>query len=214
MKRYIAAFVLLLSITVSAEDHDWDLKRDRDGVQVYTRDVEGSKFKSVKSTMMVETSLGALVALVRDSAACRDWAAHCKKAEDVEVISETELFVYTLNDLPWPVADRDAVTHVAWKQDPNDQSVTMTAIVVSSKLPKTKGVVRLTYGVTSWQFTPVGEKTVEVSSRAHLDPEGATPAWLSNRLLVGAPFETMIAMREIAQSTRYDNSQFQFLTEP
>ncbi len=218
MLRYAPCLLILCLLggvqTAIAADFEWTLERDREEVQVYTRPVDDSKFKAVKSTMTITASLGELVALVRDSSACSDWAALCKKAEKLEIVSETELYVYTLNDLPWPVSDRDAIAHVVWSQNPTDLSVTMNATVVSDKLPKNKGIVRLAYGVTSWVFTPVGDGRVEVVSRAHLDPGGVTPAWLTNRLLVDSPFDTMVAMREVTQSGRYANSSFEFLSEP
>ena len=213
MPRY-AICLLLLAQSAVANDDDWVLERDRDGIQVYTRVVEESDFKAIKSVMTITASLGELVALVRDSAACPQWAALCVKAGDLEVVSETELYVHTLNDLPWPVADRDAVAHVLWSQNPTDLSVTMSATVVSDKLPIEKGVVRLSYGVSSWQFIPRGMGKVEIVSRAHIDPGGATPAWLSNRLLVNSPFDTMVGMREMANTDRYENSSFEFLSEP
>ena len=47
-----------------------------------------------------------------------------------------------------------------------------------------------------------------------IDPEGATPAWLTNRLLVGAPFETMAAMRTLLASGRYNDASVPWITEP
>ena len=210
----ICLLVLAVAHSAVANDHNWVLTRDRDGIQVYTRVVENSKFKAVKAVMTITASLGELVALVRDAAACTDWAALCAKAELVEILSETEGYVYTLNDLPWPISDRDVVAHVLWSQSPTDLAVTMSATVVSGKLPIEEGVVRLSYGVISWQFIPVGMGKIEIVSHAHLDPGGVTPAWLTNRLLVDSPFDTMVGMREMTNADRYKNSSFEFLSEP
>lgn len=221
MKRFICLLVLCLTFAdhADADDHDWELVRDRDGIAVYTKPVAGSKFKAVKSTMTMQTTLSELAALVRDSAACSEWADLCKKAEVIESVSETELYVYTYNDLPWPVSDRDAIAHVIWSQEPEHGTVTMTANLVdgntpSNKVPETKGTIRLKYGKTSWEFKPLGAGQVAVTSRAHVDPEGATPAWLTNRLLVGSPYDTMRAMRKIIRTGRYRGAKFEFLSEP
>ena len=76
--------------------------------------MEGSKNKAVKATAKVEATISELVALVMDSSACPDWTALCKESRVVEQVSDTELYVYTINDVPWPVSDRDAVAHVGW----------------------------------------------------------------------------------------------------
>ncbi len=195
--------------------NQWQQERDRNGISVHTKSVEGSPYRAVKAVMRVNASLSELVALVQDSTACKDWAAHCKSSEIVAQQSPTEMLVYTLNDLPWPVANRDAVTRVVWQQDPETLTVTMSAkIVAEESVPKKKGAVRLQQGVTSWEFAPAGEGQVQVISKAHIDPEGATPAWLTNQLLVGAPFDTMAAMRKLVESGAYAQAKVGFIAEP
>ena len=193
---------------------EWELQRDRDGIQVYTRAVENSKFKAVKSVMTMDSSLTELAALVRDAQACPEWADLCKEARVIEEVSDTEMYVYTYNDLPWPVSDRDAVAHVTWTQDPQTLAVEMSAIVVADKLPKERGAVRLTYGVTGWTFTPTESGQIAIESRAHVDPAGATPAWLTNRLLVDSPFTTMQSMRDVINTGRYADTTLEFIKEP
>ncbi len=195
-------------------DIDWELRSDKADIQVYTGDVEGSKFKAVKANMKMEASLGEVVALIKDLQACPDWAELCKLSEHLEVVSETELSVYTLNDLPWPVSDRDAIAKILWSQNPQTLAVVMEAIVTAEGKPPRKGAIRLEYGVTGWTFTPLGNGRIAVESRAHLDPGGATPAWLTNRLLVDAPHQTLSNMRKIVSSKKYTGSTFEFLLEP
>lgn len=195
-------------------DIEWDLRSDKEDIQVYTGDVDGSKLKAVKAFMEIETSLAEIVALVRDPEACPDWAELCKLSEHIEVTSETQMLVYTLNDLPWPVSDRDAIAQIQWSQDPQTLRVEMSAIVTPEGKPPRKGTIRIGYGVTGWSFTPLGNGKVAVESLAHLDPGGATPAWLTNRLLVDAPHQTLSNMREILRSKKYAGSTFDFLTEP
>lgn len=219
LQRLLLAFsVLGLGASALAEDAldlPWELKRDRDGIAIYTAVVPDSKHKAVRSVMMLEgVRLSELTALVRDPDACPDWADLCKRAEVVETVSETEMYVYTLNDLPWPVTDRDAIAHVRWAQDAETGAVTMRASLVPDKLPVTDGTIRIQYGETSWTFMPQDDGRVEVASFAHIDPSGATPAWLTNRLLVDSPHTTNTAMRAIIDSDRYDNASFNFITEP
>ncbi|MEM7077443.1 MAG: START domain-containing protein [Pseudomonadota bacterium] len=215
----LAFYALGLSGPASAQTVDdvaaeWELKRDRDGIAVFTTPVAGSKFKAVKATMTVESSLNALVALVQDTGACPEWAAHCKAAEVIDQVNDQEMFVYTLNDMPWPVSDRDAVAHVRWQQDPETLQIVMSATLAPDKAPRVKGNVRLTYGETSWEFAPAQDGQVIVTSRAHIDPGGATPAWLTNRLLVDAPFDTLRGMRSLLATGRYAELEYDFVTEP
>lgn len=205
---------LLASPLTHAQTFDWEVERERNGITIATSKVAGSKFKAVKATMQLETTLTQLVALVQDAEACPEWAALCKKAQVIESMSPTEMYVHTLNDLPWPVSDRDAVAHVIWTQHPETLAVTMTATVDGDKIPKRKKAIRITYGKTSWTFTPMEDGEVRVESLAHIDPAGATPAWLTNQLLVDSPYDTMRDMRKLVQTGRYAASSFDFIIEP
>ena len=216
----VPACLVLCGISVFASqpgwaqpsESDWSLARDKNDIQIYTAPIEGSKHKAVKTSMRLQgTSLHALTALIQDADACSEWADLCKDARVLEAQSNTDLYVYTLNDLPWPVSDRDAIAHVTWQQDPDTLEVSMHATLAPDKLPKTKGVIRLVEGSTSWKLIPEEDGIIRVESYAHVDPAGATPAWLTNRLLVDSPYTTNVALRELIATGRYDDAHFDFI---
>lgn len=212
--RLLAALLLItFSVPLLADEGGWELKRDRDGIAIYTRAVEGSSYRAVRATMRIASTASAAVALILDTDACSEWADLCKESRVFEQVSDTEMYVYTLNDVPWPVSDRDATTHVLWQQDPQSGAVTMTATIVSDKLPETPKAVRLAEGTTSWTFQPLPGGQLDVVSRAHIEPGGAIPGWLSNRLLVNSPFTTMAGMRAMLLSGRYDDVDIAFLSD-
>lgn len=210
-----ALLLALVGVALAEEGEsfraDWEPQRDKDGIAILTGPVAGSPFKAVRSVMTLEAPVAQLVAIIRDTAGCSDLSKLCKKAYEHEVVSETELFVYNLNDLPWPVADRDALTHVRWSMAPDSGVVTMVARVVGDILPANKRVVRLTYGETRWILTPKENGQIEVVSESHIDPEGRVPAWITNRLLLDEPFKTMQNLRSVVASGRHKDARFDFL---
>ena len=216
-----AFFVTAVSLTTAATlllanpswaesaDTEWELRRDRDGVQVYTRAVEGSSHKAVQATMTVPYKVSELVALVMDVNACPKWAALCKESRVAESVSPAEAYIYTYNDLPWPVTDRDAIAHVQWRLL-DGGGANMQATIVDEKVPHKKRTIRLTTGITSWDFVPNADGGTDVISYAHLDPGGAVPAWLTNMLLVDSPFDTMVGMRDLAATGKYQDAPIPF----
>ncbi len=121
MKPFLRHFVLvILSVTLmlpafslsSDSVNEWSFKRDRDGIQVFTRRVESSKHKVMKATMSIQAPVHAAVAPVRDTDASAEWAVLCKESYEDEVLSETELNVYTYNNIPWAVSDGDTLAQV------------------------------------------------------------------------------------------------------
>jgi len=215
----VLSVLYFLSLGLSAQPFDdelkWNLRRDRSGIKIFTAKVEGSKFRAVSASMMVDGKVESLVELVSDLENCPNWAAMCKRASLEKRISPAESYVHTVNDLPFPVRDRDVLAHVRWQRDSATGTVTMSSQAVSGdglevSLPKVKGVVRVTKANTGWFFTPQGDGTVLVQSFAHVDPNGPIPAWIVNRLLIGSPFKTMKRMREIIEQGGYADAQLAF----
>jgi hypothetical protein len=201
-------------LALAAENLDWSEVRQEKSITVSVRDVAGSKHRAVRTQMTIPASLNALVGLIDDTSACPELAKLCQRASVHEQISETERYVYSYNNIPWPVSDRDALAHVTWQQDPADLTVTMLAVPTDGILAETKKAVRIIDGVTSWTFKPLSDGQVHVISEAHIDPRGPVPAWLTNMLLIDAPFETMISLRDIIKTGRYDDKRFDFIQEP
>lgn len=216
LNRCLSMGLCLLVMSSWASADDWELKKDRDGIQIYTRSVEGSKFKQVKATGLYDVRLSSMVALIRDGSSCTRWADLCKEVRLLDTISDTEQIVYNFNDIPWPVKDRDAITRVLWEQDADTLAVTMRATAIESDLvPASKKAVRLSDAETSWVLTPQANGSLEITSIAHIDPAGPTPAWMTNLMLVDSPYKTMISIREeFAETDRYEGVTFPFVQEP
>lgn len=200
--RLLMALLLVIATGPARAEADWRLERENDGISVWTRAVEGSNHRAVRARMVVDTPIMELVALIRDTQACPEWAEFCAASHVHESVSEAEAYIYTLNDMPWPVTDRDALSHVLWTADASTGAVRMDAVATGGRLEPKPGAVRLTEASTSWSFTPT-EGGVLVESEAHVDPAGPIPAWITNRLLVDAPMKTMQKLRDVAATGRY-----------
>ena len=193
-------------------EYEWHLKRDRDGIQVYVSKVADSKFKAMRAHMTVETSVRSLVALITDLENCHQWASTCKHAYIMERFSPTESIVYSHNNLPFPVRDRVAYSRVNWTIDADKGAVVMRSYALSDgQYGVRKGVIRVTDAMSEWRFTPQVDGKVLVESFVHADPNGAIPAWLTNLLMVDAPFDTMRQVRKLALTEKYQQAQVPFL---
>lgn len=194
---------------------DWQLRRDRDGIQVYSGSVAGSPHDAVRTVTVVEdTSLSALVALITDAESCPNWADRCAESYIIEEQSPTRALVYTHNNLPFPIMDRDVVSQIQWQQDPDTHKVSMQSHAVTGIVAEQRGRLRLTHADVSWYFTPLSDNRVEVENIAHIDPGSALPGWVTNMLLVDTPFETVRALRAEIRNDNYRDASVPFLVEP
>lgn len=217
LRRIRSVFAILLlasSYLWAAENEAWELRRDREGIQVFTRSVAGSPYDAVRTvTRMDAVRLSSLVALIEDAAACADWADRCAEAYLYERISETESLVYTHNDMPFPVKDRDVLARVSWTQHPDTLAVEMKSVATQGRMDEVRGRLRLTEAMASWNFLPQADGSVLVSNEAHINPGSALPGWITNILLVDAPFETMKSFVSEVRKPKYAQAELSFIRE-
>ncbi len=192
----------------------WEKAIDEDGVVIHTRKVEGQAFKEFRGRVRIKASLTSLVALITDMQAAPDWIDTCVKGKVLEQVSPTESYTYSLNNAPWPVADRDAVVHNRITQDPATRAVTITQTGVPDRIPKTKRVVRVKKLEGFWRLTPKEGGTVEVTYQVLNDPGGNLPAWLVNATATSQPFKTLKNMRTVVQREKYQHAELDFVDEP
>lgn len=203
------------SYLIAAEQQSWELQRDEDGIQVHTRPVEGSPYDAVRTTTrMKDVRLSSLVALIEDAPACTDWADSCAESYLVERLSDSESLVYTHNDLPFPVKDRDVLAQVKWTQNIMTLEVRMNSVATVGKMDEVRGRLRLTKAVASWKFAPQMDGSVLISNEAHINPGSALPGWVTNMLLIDAPFETMNSFVDEVRNAKYVDAQLSFIQEP
>ncbi len=217
MKKFINLSFMVASIfsglahaQLMDVDYAWEDKRNKKGILIQTSSVEGSSFRAVRGEMNVKASTSSLVALVEDMENCSKWADLCKESRIEERVSDTESYAYVYNDIPFPVSDRDVYAHVVWTIDAQTKKVTMTSRATEGGTPKTKAV-RIQNAVSQWHFTPLEDGTTKVENFAHIDPNGPTPAWVTNMMLVDSPYKTMTKMRKIVESGTYADVQIPFL---
>jgi len=139
MNKFISCSVLLISMLIGftanaqidSDKHTWKLKKNSAGIKVYTSKVPDSKHRAVSAVTLIKATADSVAALIMDLENCSQWAPLCKKAYVQERVSAAENYVYSLNDIPFPGVDRDAITHVLWSKDKATGVILMESQAVS-----------------------------------------------------------------------------------
>ncbi|WP_210409359.1 START domain-containing protein [Leptospira fletcheri] len=182
----------------------WELAKEKNGVTVHTRNVEGSELKEFRGKTKVKASLNSVLALLEDNAAYTTWLKDCKKSEAIRTLNSKEKYIYIWNGVPWPLDDRDFVVHSVFSQDKTTGAVTYTMRPAENVLPEKKGLVR---GKIKgyWKFSPKGDE-VEVTYQVHSEPGGSIPSSIANFVVVDIPYETLRKMKEKLEEPKYKNA--------
>lgn len=208
MKIFLTPLLLLISVCAIAQE-EWHLKKDKSGVKVYTKHVEGSGLKAIKATTTFDCDLSTCVAVLKDIPHLIELFPDCKRTEKVTQ-SETAQIHYLHLDAPWPVTDRDATFLLEYEYLPETESVFIQADIINDKYPEQDGLIRLTKGIGTWTFTKAGDKT-DLIYRFHGEPGGNIPDWLANSVVEDNPLEMLQNFHALVELPRYKGKEWAFM---
>src|ERR1700742_343680 len=74
----------------------WELKKDQDGIRVYSRTTDSSRFDELKVETTLPGNLSSLTALILDVGNYPNWSFNNEKAYVLKKIGPSELYFYSL----------------------------------------------------------------------------------------------------------------------
>ena len=208
-------FLFFMPLSLFA-DGGWEkTETDPDNnIVVYTREVADLPLREFWGEMIVETSLDALVALSRDAENFHRWMHNVEYAGHLEKHENGREFVtYSVLRTPWPVTDRDMVTHARLEQDPDTGEITIRVKGVPERYPEQDEYVRVPKVRGMWRFTPMEDGSVKVVYQARVDPGGLIPGTIASDYSVNTPLETLRGMREMLDNPEYRDAEMKEMGE-
>ena len=192
-------FILISLLFMGLPQEQWELKKDKDGIKVYTRSVEYSGFNEAKGhIVIINTNLQELIKVITDVNAYESLLYESANPKLISEVNDSVKIFYMQQKAPWPVDWRDGV----YKQMVSIDNKKMTAIlkfeVIDYDWPIQPDIVRLNEGRGLWQLQQI-ENDVKVIYTMHGEPSGNVPAWLANSFVVNQPFQTLNNLKNIVK---------------
>lgn len=208
-------FVLALSLLISFQmNSDWELKREKNGIQVFTKKIEGSTFKAFKANMNVQAgSLEEVTSAILDVENYVNLVPNTKKSKILEVFNDGKNIHYSYSDAPWPISDRDGIYEQNAIYFPNERKVVVDLLNIDQhpKMPPIKGVVRMKEGSGKWIVKELEKENFYVYYEHHGEPGGNIPAWFANAVVVDIPYDLFTNLKKVISSGRYSDSSLDFI---
>jgi hypothetical protein len=213
--RIVITIIIMVIIPyfVLAGETNWKLEKNKNGVMVYTRSINGSSYKEFKAVTTVKSSLAGVVAIFSAVPGFTGWMDLCTEAKTLKKISDLENIGYYVSDAPWPCSDRDMVTHSTITQDTVTKAITINMEGMPDYIPSKSGLVRIPKLRGFWKFVPKPGGTVEVTFQLHAELGGSVPAWLANYSVVDNPFNTLVNFSEEIKKDKYQLQKFPYIKE-
>ncbi len=201
----LTLMALYLCVTHAFAQAGWKRAAARDGIQVYVKTVADSKIKAMKAECVLDADVEEVIALLLDVKAAEQWVCHTKSCRLIKKVSDTELFYHTEVSLPWPLDNRDFVTHLKVLRDAKTNDVAVEAPAVPGIVPVREGIVRITRSINRWLIRPLPNGKVWIEYTLQVDPGGNIPAHVVNMFACRAPIETFQNMRKMLRAHTPDN---------
>ncbi len=195
---------LLLSGPGMAADDGWTFVDEEDEVRLYKKSVAGSAYDAFKATTVVNATMAAVGAVLRDVPVYPQWMARISEARILKQYDANNMDVYLVMDFPWPTSDREAVIRGKTAVDPATGNVTVTTQVIQeTPVPPNKDLVRVPRLAQQFCLTYKDFDTTAVSFSLHMEAGGNLPAFTVNPATQDVPCQSLKNLQDIVDDAPY-----------
>ncbi|MEO6550252.1 MAG: START domain-containing protein [Ferruginibacter sp.] len=215
MKFFTASFIfvcLVFQMTTQAQE-DWRLRKDQNGIKVFSRKPKGVKFDEIKVESEYEGRISQLAAVLYDIGKQYQWVYKTAKSELLKEVSPGDVFFYTEIECPWPFDNRDLVVHMIMTQNASTKVMNIEAKSADKYLPEKRKKVRIKYSRASWIVTPLNNHRFKVEYHLQIDPGEGAPAWLLNLFSTDGPYESFRNLKDRLKLPQYQHARFPTLVD-
>ncbi len=210
---FLTGCILFFLSANSFSQNDWALRLDKEGIKVYSKNLDNSPYKAIKTVCTIDASLSRLTAVLLDINNTTDWVYSTKTATLLSQPAPSELVYYSEVDIPWPASNRDFIVSMKVSQNARTKAVTVLADNKPTYLPENKNIVRIPQSYSKWYIEPLSNGQVKIEYLLQVNPGGTVPAWLINMFATRGPFESFKNLRNQVKKAVYNNASLPFIRD-
>jgi START domain len=183
-------FGILFADTVFAQNSNWTLEKEKDGIKISSRPAEGSSFKDTRVEVDVPGNIDQLATILLDIPGYTNWAYATKKSVLIKDLGPDKLIYYSEVEVPWPATNRFYYAQLELKKNPAEHSMLLVSSNLPDYTPIPKDLVKVPYSRGEWKISTISKKTIHIDYILQLNPGGSLPAWVLNLFSTKGPLET------------------------
>jgi hypothetical protein len=189
--------ILFLVCPMVFSQGKWELKRNDNGIEIYTRTPLNGDLKELRVVCEFTATKAQLIKTLQDIQHYKNWVYSTKKNMLLKTVNPQQLIYYAVSHLPWPIRDRDLIIELSILPDSASNQFRIQAKSIPDYLPQNPDLVRVPYSAALWKVTVVNDHTLKVDYIFSVNPGGSIPAWLVNSTLSIGPYKSFMALREL-----------------
>ncbi len=190
-------FLVSLVMATPNRGGDWVLELDNGGIQIYTKQIEGSKYKQVKGVAQIDASLERVAQILTDYANYMTWANNVTESYIINSTNDSTDFVYTYQDSPWPVQNRYEVSRMVTKR--THETCVISFDSEPNYLEKRNDAIEMKYRRGHWKLAKLPNGGCSIELFIDQNPGGHLPAWLLNSMIIDSPFKSLANLQSTSE---------------
>jgi hypothetical protein len=196
MKGLFLCLLILPSFSPGSNNMDWTLRREQDGINIYSRPSAFSKFNDTRVDLDLPGTIRQLAGILRDVNNFPDWVYSARSSRMIKKINDNEVIYYSEIDMPWPASNRDYYADQKISFDETHRSMNVLSVGMKDYQPEKKDLVRVERSRGCWSVTTKSGNTIHLQYVLEIDPGGGVPAWIANNFADKAPLETFTNLKK------------------
>ena len=195
---------------------DWRLKKEKDGIQIYTRWIEaeeGRKARQMHAMMKVRASLHAAVISILDDGEVRNWLNRAKEYYHFDKKDDFHWYAYTQFSIPWPLDNQDLITFNTLSQEEKTKNVLVILEGRPDYRDEEKGVQRIPHFDGSWEFKPMPDGTIQVDYYIFTKTKPVLPRWIIDPIVEYGLWSTFSEMQKVILANEDSKMKLPFISE-
>jgi hypothetical protein len=200
----VGLLVVALPALTVAIPGEWELRRESDGIRVFTRDSSIPGLKTVRAeTVIPVDDPYVIVALLDDVEATAELMDRVSSVEELESAERGSKHVHLVLDMPWPVQDRDVAAVATIRHDAENRRFILSLTGRPELIPVDRRYLRVPSFDSSYTLNYGRDDGVHVILESTVDPGGRIPAWVMNYGITRMPVKMLANMRRLVSREKY-----------
>jgi hypothetical protein len=195
-KHWLILCATFLYIRGAQSQTEWELKKDKGGIKIYSRSAENSKFNELRAVFDLKGRPEKLKSILEDVPHYRDWVYSTKTSELIEQKDKNAFVYYAEVSAPWPVSNRDYYSETSIICDSVAGTLQIKSRNIPNRFPTRKHLVRVPFLNAEWSISRSADNTLHVEYQLRWDPGGSVPPWLVNLFASTGPYESFSLLKK------------------
>ncbi len=193
---YITTWALFaITLPGSLHAQNWKFVKEKDGVQLYTRQSGGKGLKYFKGIAEINTPAERIYSKLEDVYQTDWWTKDVTQIKVLSYAKDRLAQYYLVYDLPWPFKDRDLCVSVTASFNHATGERRLTAVPMQGTCVVNNQCVRMKEFWEEWKIRPIDKNRSLVELEFYINPGTHLPDWIVNMVLTDSPIKVIRAMR-------------------